>query len=270
MSFLDYIKPMQKQVSDLESFSKVKAVKVPLYVLSNNEYKPVKQQGIQIEGTEEIIYVGKSYQIIQNEDIATQLLKFIQDTSYEVLNVRSVNNTRFDVTLIDRKSLITIGNEPAYKTAIVTNSYDGSVRLSATFGVNIQICGNGARATKPIDGLVFKHTNSNIDFSGIYKSAGTLDRVVEKFNEKWDLNGEVSHANFNKLTSVFPKKANGDQHDLVTALAVKAHEHVTENNYPPNFALFMAVTNMTTYPDRYGMTDSYTLRLEQKTTEVFF
>ena len=168
----------------MESFSKVKAVKVPLYIESNGVVQSGKATRIQIRRYRRDYLCGKELQIIQNEDIATQLLKFIQDTSYEVLNVRSVNNTRFDVTLIDRKSLVTIGNEPAYKTAIITNSYDGSVRFSATFGVNIQICGNGARATKPIDGLVFKHTNSNIDFSGIYKSAGTLDRVLEKFNEK--------------------------------------------------------------------------------------
>ncbi len=269
MSFLDYIKPIQKQVESLESFSQVKAVKKPLYVVDDStQYKQIEHYGVQVG--DEVVYIGKNYEIIQNEDVANEILNFIKSTSYQVHNIRSVNNRRFDVTLVDQNAIVTIGNEPAYKTAIITNSYDGSARFSVTFGVNIQICGNGARATKPVDGLVFKHTNNQIDFSRMYKSADTLDRVLEKFNQSWDLNGEVSRANFNKLTAIFPKKTNGDQHDLSTALAMKAHEHVTENNYPPNFALFMAVTNMTTYPDRYNMSDNYALRLEQKTTEVFF
>lgn len=271
MSFADYIKPMQKKIESLEAFSSVKAQKRDLYLMDNEgKLSGIGHKAICLEDSNEVLYVGKEYEILQNEDIATELLRFMESTPYQVHNIRSINNRRFDVTLVNKEKSITIGNEPAYRTVVVTNSYDGSCAFSITFGVNIQVCGNGARVTKPLDGLSKKHTQNILDFSKIAEKAIILDEKVDRFNQTWNANGEISKSNFEKIASVFPKKTNGDIHDLAAELALKSHIHVTEHNYPPNFALFMAATNMTTYPSNHGMSDAYSLRMEQKITEVFF
>ena len=256
----------------LEEFANIKAISRDLYLMDDEgRVTGSGRKAIVLEQSpNDVLYVGTNYEVIQNEELVPVIENIQKRTGYEVHRIRSSASKRFSVELRSDDPNLKIGHEPAYPSIVIGNSYDGSSKVTFNYGIVIQVCTNGATVTKSINGLVQKHTGKiDFNYERLLEEYASLSKALSGFNDKhFDAGSDVALGNMKRLASIFPDTTKKLPHPMAEALAERAEAEMKTNGYPANFALFMAATNMTTYPDRYGLATSYIPQLERASTDV--
>ncbi len=257
---------------------------VPVYWNKNGindvmpeEWKDAGRQAVLDVLRDEILYVGKDYSIVKNQEIADALEPAFAN-GFELVRIRNYNNSKFQIELENKaiqgtivlpngKELITTGR------IRINNSYDGSLSFGLQMGCWIQVCGNGAIAGDVMS-MKRRHSGDNeLDVQGKIKSglalltSDALSVNMNKLSKYWVTPDGKLEEMARGLVRNIPDPKSG-VHPIKSQLM---NRYTIENNEygNPAFALFMAVTNMTTYPSQYGITPSYLGQLERNTLEVF-
>ena len=222
-----------------------------------------------------ILYAGRDYSIVKNEEIVKALQPAFE-AGYRLVRVRNFNNTRFQIDLENKSvsSMIKVGDRelPVTGRVRINNSYDGSLAFSLQMGYWVEICGNGAIAG---DILAYKrkHNKNNECVEHIEQGLAaltneTLGKSITKLNKLWLITDEATvKGMFRRIVEGIPDPKDGTHPVKVQLLSRLSQEYATYQN--DVFALYMAVTNMTTYPAQYGLAASYLQRLEANSAKVF-
>lgn len=222
-----------------------------------------------------ILYAGKDYSIIRNEEIVKALQPAF-DSGYKLVRVRNFNNTKFQIDLENKSvsALINVGGTelPVTGRVRINNSYDGSLAFSLQMGYWVQICGNGAIAG---DILAYKrkHNKNNECVEHIEQGLKaltneTLGKSINKLNKLWDIKDRAAiEGMFKRVVDGIPDPKDGMHPVKAQLLSRISTEFATYQN--DVFALYMAVTNMTTYPSQYNLAPSYLQKLEINSAKVF-
>lgn len=240
-----------------------------------DDYKETGWNAVVDLRSDTVLYLGKDYTLIKNQEIIDALQPAF-DSGYQLVRVRNFGNTRFQIDLENKSvtSEITVGAEtfPVHGRVRINNSYDGSLAFSLQMGYWVQMCGNGAIAG---DILAYKrkHNKNNECLEHIEQGLkaltnDTLGKSITKLNKLWDIkDAKVIQGMFSKIVDGIPDPKDGMHPVKVQLLNRIGTEFATYNN--DVFALYMAVTNMTTYPAQYGLAASYLQRLEANSAKVF-
>ena len=221
-----------------------------------------------------ILYAGKDYSIIRNEEIVKALQPAFE-SGYRLVRVRNFNNTKFQIDLENKSvsSVIVVGDRelPVHGRVRINNSYDGSLAFSLQMGYWVEICGNGAIAG---DILAYKrkHNKNNECVEHIEQGLKvltneTLGKSISKLNRLWTIDPNEAKGMFNKIVEGIPDPKDG-MHPVKSQLLSRISQEFAEYRNDV-FALYMAVTNMTTYPTKYGLAPSYLQKLELNSAKVF-
>jgi hypothetical protein len=261
-------------IQTLDEFASIRAMQRDLYLMDDDgKLTGSGRRAVVLENDpDNVLYVGTNYEVTQNEELVPIIANIQKRTGYDVHKISSYSNKKFSVQLCGTEADLKIGHEKAYPTIIVNNSYDGSSKVSFNYGVVIQVCSNGATVTKGLTGLIQKHTSKiDMNYEKLLNDYEKLSRALANFNENsFDAGEDVALTNFKRLTAIFPETSKKDPHPLTIALGQRSEDEIKNNGYPANFGLFMAATNMTSFPERYGMATSYVPLLERSITDVFF
>lgn len=220
---------------------------------------------------EDILYVGTGYSPIKNETILEALIPIL-DSGFKFQDIRVTNRRRFEFNLVHREKTFTIHNEEAYLRLKITNSYDGSSALQAIFGAYIQICSNGATAGKAsILKMVHKGSASTDISHALASFTEGQTRVMELFQRKeWTVQEpEQLSRMLDTLTKDIPDLANRLPHPtkaLINSKFIEEHEVYPQN---PEFALFMAATDIATHGHKIGVPYTYQQSVDAKIATVF-
>lgn len=255
---------------------------VPLYWNNNGintvvpeEYKEAGYTGVLDVNRNVILYAGKDYSIIRNSEIIEALEPAFAQ-GYRLVRVRNFNNTKFQIDLENKDvtGAITVGDRTFDVTGRIRicNSYDGSLAFGMQMGFWIQVCSNGAIAG---DMLAYKKKHSTGNGCVEHIESGirlltndALSKSTSKLNKMWTITDPAQiQGMFKQLVDGIP-----DPKDGMHPVKVSLLNRITiENNTYQNdvFAMYMAVTNMTTFPSQYGLAPSYLQRLETNTAKVF-
>lgn len=222
--------------------------------------------------TGEEITVGKDYEPLANKRIA-EAIEPLFDMGFHVSKVRSYDSRRFYITLVSREMKMNIGGEEAAFTVNIQNSYDKSLRLGIQAGAIIFVCSNGLTIGKGVS-ISMKHTRQMKDFQ-----FAVSDRIPTLYKNMFDLverkdwtisDMEAVQTVFEKLTKPFPRKKD-NQPNIVGAMIQKQFQIDYEKySDQPEFALYMAATNVATHGYGQGIPPTYILELEKLIPEVFF
>jgi hypothetical protein len=248
---------------------------VPLGYNLSGEFKNIDRVGVLRQDTNEIMYVGSNnYKLVKNEDIMLALDPLFR-SGYEGVKVRNIHGKRFMFELrTEAFEDLTINNYPCVGRIRVCNSYDGSTALTLQFGVYIQVCSNGLCVpahvfTGNID-VKYKHTTYTPEdiTSWIHNSTIGAMPFIRK-----SLEGIVFHEGscdrkLQRIADLLPKPSKGI-HPIIEALINQTRNEIQEHKSNENFGLFMALTNMATFPDKYGIAASYVETLEEAATSLF-
>ena len=220
--------------------------------------------------TFDCLYIGKNYEIIENEVIMNSLEPLIKE-GFEYNRIESYNDTKFKIDMINKTVSVKVQNEIVHPKIQITNSYDGSNSLSLAIGAFIFVCGNGLIIGQA-DTFKHKHTQSLRDFDldnfflNGYKN--TLDNTLNYLTDKiWPNEKEEVEDKFMKLIKPFSK---GDKvHPLANMLKKR---FIIENNKYDNkeFALMMASTYLGTHGYKEGVSYQNQNIINKNVSEIFF
>jgi len=242
----------------------------------HGSFKDVDRIGVLRMDREEMLYVGSSnYKLVKNEDIVLALEPLYQ-AGYEQVKVRSIHGKRFMFELqTEVFDDLTINGFPCRSRIRICNSYDGSTALTLQFGVYIKICGNGLCVDPDVFvgnvDLRYKHgssTPSNIT-NWIHNSTIAAMPFVRNAISSYIFPDGPCDANLQRIAKMIPTPSKGKIHPVIETLISATKSSMGEYESNENFALFMALTNMATYPDRYAIAPSYVELLEEAATSLF-
>lgn len=224
---------------------------------------PYHAVSIQDTDPDNIVYVGKNYAPVQNKQINNLVRQLVDKHGLELVRTQQQDLRRFKWVLKDlsKRAEFVIGNNkyPVDYTVTISNSYDGSEALSFAFGGYIRHCQNlFGLPTKAINSGVYqktrrKHVNfGSLDFfldnmlESIEKSAGVWQGVLSK--KTWALQGIDKRVK--ALKELFPERADGSMHPTLQLLNMRMS---LDKFGSEEFDLFMAVTNIATNAETYGI-----------------
>jgi hypothetical protein len=95
----------------------------------------------------------------------------------------------------------------------------------------------------------------------------TLTQNLSKLNKYWTIPDTELKGMFKGLVEGIPDPKNGIHPIKQSLISQSTKENATYNNNA--FALFMAATNMVTYPSNYSIPPSYIPTLERNIGKVF-
>jgi hypothetical protein len=238
------------------------------YLIDRGGYHKTEYKGLVRDDTGEILYVGKEYSPVANEEIVKAMEPLMND-GFELRDIRVYQDRRFQINLWNPNEKLDINEEEANLRVTFGNSYDGSLAFYTAIGAYIQVCGNGMIAGK---GFSFrkKHTGISDLSSFMLECVSSRDKIINMLKAKqWqDLEKDKLLKLFDKITKNLPdgkdKKPNP-----VKVLLNKQFENEMSNYANSEFALFMAVTNIATHGHQLGISPTYQMELESQST-VFF
>lgn len=244
-----------------------------MYLDHTGTYASSGQNVIIRSDTNDIIATcTNKYHLIPNEDIINALAD-ISVGGLHLHRYRNILDRRFRIELRgDFPAPIEINGYPVVSRVSISNSYDGTERLSINIGCYIQVCGNGMLANHnwlPQVKLKVRHLTS---------AENILDGVAEIYENNIGIVGrKFAELNFSndpcddkleRIAKKFPVKQG--VHPVVQQIITKTK--ATMNQYQignENFALMMALTNLSTYPDENSVPASYVEIIEDCVTDLF-
>lgn len=238
------------------------------------ELVTIDKMAIVRQDTQECLHVcSRSYNLVKNEDIILGL-EPLHDLGYENVKVRNLYNRRFYFELRSRASEIKVNNYPCVARIRVINSYDGTAPLSLQFGVFIQVCGNGALANiaglHTLD-LKYKHSKVVPEDVSAWIHATTMEALpyVRNQFESMTFDDEPCDDILTEINKMFPQTKKTPVHPIVSKLIEYTKVSIKEYACNEKFGLFMALTNMATYPDNYEIAPAYVDKLESASQFLF-
>ena len=223
------------------------------------------------EKTNEPLYLGKSYSPIHNRDIMSAVGDFKQ---LQLSRIRNYYGKRFEFTFIMPDTKFQLGPEETLFSLNIMNSYDGSSSLHVVGGLYVLVCSNGAKVGRLTYQFKRRHTSEigRNELSGfVADSIEYISERTEKLSLKsWSDDKVIVREQFQQLIKVFPTRKDNALHSTIAALDSEYQKMETKYSDQKEFALFMAVTNMTTRPNQYGLSPTYTKQLDNLVGEVFF
>jgi len=287
MSMFDSLLPSQQGTSIERVTTTIESIcfpvaRVPLYWNAGDSSQFVPEDmkdsgfcGILNVSTNETLYAGKEYKIIDNNVIAAAI-KTLETRGWALASIRSIGDRKFyiDIRNPQMRASISVGDREFAVDARVriTNSYDGSLAFGIQGGFWIQVCGNGATAGDIIS-VKKKHqgedVQANIIDSILSMTSERFLKAVSKVSAMFaeEMTPDTVAKLVEKLTQDIPDNKDGI-HPVKLAVIERCKKEYAEYDNAP-FAVFMAVTNITTYPQNYSVPTSYLLALERRTLEVF-
>lgn len=238
-------------------------------------YKETKWNAVLDEDGYQHNVVTDRYELVPNKMIKNA----IDDMGMEIFKIKQTHPSRFQFwsRLPDHK--FTIGNEEAELMMVIQNSYDGSSAFKVNAGLMVLVCQNGLTRTKlSTDNLVAKHTHSLTEGYIINRLEVSLERSQMFVNmyENTQFNNNIvdTKAKFNKLFKYFPNVEDKDgkpkMHQIIRTVDSRYDIESANKDYSTDFSLFMALTNITTYPNNYGISGNQMQLLEKATEEIFY
>jgi hypothetical protein len=213
--------------------------------------------------TNEELYAGKGYQIVENKSIVEAIDR---NPDWRITKVINNNDRQFHINLrndLIEPGVFSIGDKtfPYSPQITVRNSYDGSLSFSILAGIYIQVCGNGLIVANNAGSYKAKHTSSVLtpaeieaQFVTIARSFGKIQAIINK--KTWSTDQDITKRLFFDLIKGIPNHANNKPSP--TSVTLQQRYFIEANHYGHGeFALMMAATNITTYPETYGISHSY-------------
>lgn len=258
----------------------VDVVKIPIYIKPPQYDDVVWAHGFHaVAHNDHVFSVGREYQPVQNSSIIEQL-----DTIQEKLGLQFIDGMYdgrgvFQWRFRKPDHVVRIqpqGTDRVFETEFqvtVKNSYDMSTSLEFRIGGFIRYCQN-------IFGLPTKFVKGGIGVLQSHKHSKSAPRLVSTIVE----NSDLLMASFDtlqkktwgtlplpliheRIEKAFPTNPKTQRKHMVAALIDSKVEN--EKFMGGDFDYFMAITNMTTFPDKYGLLVSHHEKLE-KLAESFW
>lgn len=242
------------------------------FIDENGEYQDAGRTAFIDARDNKALYVGNEYKPTLNVELYQSVLPLLSN-GYELEDVRNYSNRKFEINLANQNYKININGLDAALRLKITNSYDGSTRLSMRFGAYIQVCGNGLCIGNFFD-VKRKHTQSN-DLSNMLTGiANTNAPLVARFLNEYKLTDDTDVVRlFKVLTAGMPDVKDKEGNVLRQAKgkimlndSYIKHTHT----YPPPMALLMAATDLSTHGYKYGLSVTDQQKLEEAIPQTFF
>ena len=219
--------------------------------------------------TNQLLYIGNNYTPIYNEMIKTTVKSM---EGFQISDIRSYDNKTFEINLINPDVVFPVGKQDANLRIKIVNSYDGSRAFQIQAGAFIQICSNGATIGEKID-FKRKHIGSSGDIYDKLFELNTdkiFNQVRNRLEQKnWNRNSDEEVKDiFKQLTKHMPDGLDGTPNKAKLLLQDKFDYESAQ--YEPEFALYMAATNMATFGHKYGLAWSYQKDLDNIINFAFF
>lgn len=257
-------------INELDQLSKP-VILSPLQI-PGREDLPLDYTAVSVGELGNVVYVGKSYQPVQNNQINAIVKSLVNDQGMTLIRATAKNDRQFSWTLKDlsrESKFVVAGKEfPVTFTVTINNSYDGSQALSFGYGGQIAYCQNlfGLPSKTVRAGIgngvnKRRHTGNNLDeftgamVNGIQSSSKSWHDVIA--GKTWELRGIANR--WQQLEDLFPATSKG-AHNVVQLLSVKAK---SERFGSEEFDLFMAATNLATFGEEYRLPESTIDKLNQ-------
>lgn len=221
-------------------------------------------------------YIGKRYKPVQNKDINTFLEKLSDDleltfggATYE----EGRTTWKFLLPKVGASFKIN-GRELSTTFALtVSNSYTGGSSLSVRAGGIIHYCQNafGLPTKRKAGGIgvEYRARHSESVMALLDEASENIPKMTELYlkaheNTKWNVKPEAII--LNELIDLFPSNKDGILNPAVVGLKLA---RAKENWGTDDFNWYMALTNATTYPERYGLTPTAVEKVRHYHDESF-
>lgn len=217
------------------------------------------------------LYIGKSYSPIHNRDIVSAVGDF---RNLQLAKIRNYYGKRFEFSFIMPDTRFQLGPEETMFSLNIMNSYDGSSSLHVVGGLYVLVCSNGAKVGRLTYQFKRKHTSEigRNELCGFI--ADSIEYITERTDrlalKSWSDDRVIVREQFRELIKVFPARKDNQIHSAISALDAEYQKMEARYSEQKEFALFMAVTNMTTRPNQYGLSPTYTKQLDNLIGQVFF
>lgn len=235
-----------------------------------NEESDSGYKGILDVSRSSMLYIGTNYQLIHNRSILEAIEKNKDEIKgLELDRIRVINRRQFEFRLLNKGLVFSCGTEDSCIGLTIINSYDGSTSFKVTGSLYIYTCGNGAKLSISETSVTRKHVGVELDIiNSIIGSMKNLEKLQHKVETKiWHNDLPRLKEQFKEIKKIFPAKENKPHQSLNIIDQQFRHNSVKMDK---EFALFMALTNITSYPDKYDIGTSYVRAIENKIDNVFF
>lgn len=256
MTDLDFIKPTTRKTTLFES-DNIRDIcfrvgQEPIFT-SEGEEIPEYRATMNLE-SKEVLYVGKGYVPVHNEDIAIALDVFERE-GYTLNKVYAESGKKFMIEMVNNDMSVMINERYEAKPRImVKNSYDGSQSLTIQYGVYIQICSNGLTAGTQ-NTLRFKHTKhvEDINLEEIFQRGLDYSKNVFKAmsRKEWVVSNQPNSpeydylvARWKELIKPFDK---GQKEAPIVADIVRQIQVEKNEGRQGEFAMMMGATHVATH-----------------------
>ena len=244
------------------------------YCDNDGTYHESATNGFFDKRTNDLLYAGPQYVPTKNEEIVDNL-KPLFNNGFKVHNVINHRDRKFEINLINPEVEMMMGSEKAHYRCLITNSYDGTSKLSLELGAYVFICSNGLKISYGKDiSLKLKHTQDhNFGELMLDTSAESIEYVRGALSEKvWDLPGVDAKSQFKALTAgIKDKKDEYGKNVPSKAKRILDNRFQIEcEKYQVEFALFMAATYLTTHGYKLGLSMASRNSIDKVVEKVFF
>ncbi|MBM2813792.1 MAG: hypothetical protein HW421_554 [Ignavibacteria bacterium] len=141
-------------------------------------------------------------------------------------------------------------------------------------GLFVLVCSNGAKVGRLTYEFKRKHTAAigTNELKGFIQDSihYVEDRVDHIESKVWSSSQQTVIKQFEEITTLFPKRKDSSVHPAVIALNSEFGKMEKVYSDMPEFALFMAVTNMSSRPNEYGLSSNYARLLDGQVSKLFF
>jgi hypothetical protein len=250
---------------------------LPAYVVFDQQDSFTGYNAVVNDRNAKTYYVGRNYTPVQNRSVR-EFLEGIVDTYGLDFRTGGYDHGVTWWEFIKPDSSVTMSvNGRDFSTAFrirVDNSYTGSSSLRLTAGGIIHYCQNAfGLPTKRVKGgmgveyKVRHTTNAGRMLTEVNEHLPIMVNTYTETLSKKKWNVKPGAVIYNELLELFPDNRVGVRNPAMVGLDLA---HSKENWGSDDYNWFMALTNATTYPEKYGLKDTAIEKIRRYHDEAFF
>lgn len=258
-----------KDVDDLDYMDRPVTVQNAVFESFSDGVVETGYQAIVDNETLDTYYVGRNYSILQNKDINSLVRHMIREFDMDLHSAFfDRGRSTWELVKPDCSVPFRVG-EKDMNTEFrmrIQNSYTGGQSFQAEMGGLVTYCQN-------LFGMPTSYAKNGVGYMVRQKHTASIEKVTEKMMEqipvfmetyKTHVEGKVWNSRpegkiTEDLKKLFPDTKLG-QHRVMTAAMLARSD---EKWGAADFNWFMALTNMTSFPEKYGLAESHIEKLEK-------
>jgi len=224
-------------------------------------------------------YMGKEYKPLPNKDIIEMVRGLVIADGFEFHRGVIDERGRYEFCLEAPVPAIGVdlGNGKKHEARCllnILNSYDGSASLRAGIGGKISYCQNIFGLPTKFLGGEIRHETRRKHLGNVEATLTDLKNAIPRILNEWE-SSPIATKVWSGDPAAFAKvqreviKAFGAEHKVTASFNMRARMIEEREWNVPEFSAFMAITNMTTFPESYALKTSHVEKLKE-ITHVFW